>query len=420
MAHTNIMPLREQESRKNIWREKRLNTLLPVLMKEAGLDMWIVVSREDHQDPVISTLMPPALTGDEAMVLPPTCNRIIVILTLTEAGIRRQQISALQLKEYENVWDQSGEGQWECLARIVRETRPKRIGINISETFAHADGLSHSQHGMLIKALGEYAALSRSAEQLAVSWLETRIEEELDAYPGLIELSNTIIAEAFSRTVITPGLTSIEDVAWFIRQRIRDLGLSAWFRPMAAINRQGKKNMEYSGVIQAGDMLFCDVGIRYLGLVTDSQQQAYVLRPGESQAPAGLVQAVKNCNRLQDIVAAEFQAGRTGNDILAAALAQCQAEGLQAYISTHPLGYFGHGPGTPVGVWDKQGGVPGRGDLPLRANTCYALELCTVQEIPEWDRQRIAMNLEETIIFTGGKAVFSPGRRTEFHLIGAE
>lgn len=420
MSEMSILPLREREKLTDKWREKRLTELLPGLMTETGYDMWIIISREDHQDPVIASLLPPVLTGDGAMVLPPTCSRMILILTRTTQGIRRQQISGLNLQEYENVWDRGREGQWECLARIVLENMPRRIGINISEDFPQADGLSFTDHRLLMEALGEFASRTESAEKLAVNWLETRIEEELAAYSGIIDISNAISAEAFSDYVINPGETSAEDVAWHMRRRIRELGLTAWFRPMVGINRQGQAEMQYSGTILPGDMLFCDVGISNLGLLTDSQQQAYVLKPGEHWAPAGLTRAINNCNWLQDIVAAEFSAGRSGNEILASAREQAKAEGLEAYISTHPLGIFGHGPGTAIGVWDKQGGVPGRGEYPLRENTCYALELCTRQQVPEWDNQWVNMNLEETILFTRGSVVFSPGRRTCFHIIGRE
>lgn len=395
-----------------------MKKLLPCLMKNAGLDMWVIVSREDSQDPVITTLLPPALNGDGAMVFPPTCSRIILVISLTEQGIRYQQISALNYREYENVWDSGKEGQWECLVRIVRESNPAGIGIDISDDFPHADGLSATDYRQLVAGLGEFSSRLVSAEKLVVNWLEIRLEDELMAYKEIIEMSNAIIAEAFCAEGITPGETSVDDLSWYMRQRIRDLNLTAWFKPTVAINRQGQEDMEYSGIIQPGDLVFCDLGLSYLGLTTDAQQQAYVLKPGEKQAPVGLVQAIRACNRLQDIVTAEFAVGRSGNEILSSALAQAKAEGIKGYISTHPLGFFGHGPGAPIGVWDKQDGVPGRGDYPLQDNTCYALELCTVQQIPEWGNQWLTLNLEETIIFSEGKVMFSPNRRTGFHLIG--
>lgn len=411
----NILPLRQRQEITDSWRVKRLENLLPDLMKQAGLDMWIVVSREDNQDPVLSTLIPPVLTGDEAVVLPPTGNRVILVFYMHPDGkVERFHISSLNLAGYYS--KREGE-QWETLSRLVDELNPERIGINVSENFAHADGLSATEQRLLLNSLGAYAYRTQSAEKLVVAWLEARLKEELEFYPNIINISNNLIAEAFSNEAVTPGVTSVDDVAWWMRQRIRDLGLTAWFRPMVAINRQGQQQMQFSGTIHPGDMLFCDVGINYLGLLTDSQQQAYVLKPGETQAPHGLRQAMRSCNRLQDILAKEFISGRTGNEILAAALARAQAEGIEAFINTHPVGYFGHGPGAAIGVWDKQDGVPGRGDYPLRDDTCYALELCTRQLIPEWD-QWMNMNLEETIIFTGGEVIFSPGRRFEFHLIG--
>jgi hypothetical protein len=170
-------------------------------------------------------------------------------------------------------------------------------------------------------------------------------------------------------------------------------------------------------LIQPGDLLHCDVGFYYLSLATDQQQNAYVLKPGETEAPEGLRAALAEANRLQDIHAAAMVAGRTGNEILTRALTNAREEGLSASIYTHPLGYHGHAAGPTIGLWDRQDGVPGRGDYELFEDTCYAIELNVTRVVSEWQGQEVRMALEEDAMFSGGKLRWLSGRQTALHLI---
>ena len=294
------------------------------------------------------------------------------------------------------------------------------IGINVSENFAFGDGLTHGEYRQMIDALGEtYAARIRGAENLAVGWLEKRIPEEIDAYDRIIDIAHDLIARAFSTSVIHPGITTTDDVVWWFRQSICDLGLTAWFHPSVRIQAPGVK---YRGegertVIRPGDLLHCDVGLRYLGLCTDTQQMAYVTKLGESDAPEGLKAALATSNRLQDILAEEFVQGRSGNEILKRALDRSRSESIDGKIYTHPIGYHGHGAGPTIGLWDAQEGVSGRGDYPLFDDTCHSMELNSTSSIPEWDGKEAVIALEQDILFTGGCVYYLAGRQTEYHIL---
>lgn len=414
-----IMRLKQQRETALEIQKQRLEELLPQLMKASGLDMWLVICREDNDDPVLPSLLPAVLSADCSTVLPPTAETIMLVFYLCPDGsMERLALSSLDPGPlYQRPWDME-EDQWQALAGLVKERNPERIGINSSELFAHADGLSHTLRLKLEQALDDqFRSRLTSAEALAVSWLETRTVRELELYPRLIQAAHEIIAEAFSSRVTTPGQTQIPDIGWWMRQKIRDLGMQAWFHPMIQVRRQGVRHPLDSGPVVAGDMLFCDLGLRWLGLNSDTQQLAYVLHPGETEAPQGLRRGMALANGVQDMMTEKISVGVAGNVILDSVRKQAQPQGIECYISTHPIGSFGHGPGPAIGVWNRQKGVPGRGDYAVKDNTCYALELCVVCPVEQWDGQRIVFNLEETIAVAHGKVKYLNGRQTAFHLI---
>jgi Xaa-Pro aminopeptidase len=415
-----ILPLKARAEVRNAWLTQRLEEILPELMQREGFDMWIVAAREYNEDPVIMTLLPePAMSARR---------RTILVFSLNAAG----NLERLTLDRYghgdfyEAAWDPDEEDQYDCLAPIVRERDPQTIGLNVSENFAFADGLTHNEYNNIAAALGdEYAARIKEAERLAVGWLERRIPPELTVYRGIVEIGHAIIAEAFSNLVVQPGITTTDDVVWWMRQKMLDLGLRAWFQPTVDIQAHGepfapigKKDKERRKLIQPGDMLHCDMGFHYLGLTTDQQQLAYVLKPGESDAPAGLKTGMAEGNRFQDIHIEAMAVGRTGNEVLKAALEKAKGEGLNPMLYTHPIGYHGHAAGPTIGLWDRQDGVPGRGDYELFDDTCYSIELNIKKAISEWDGQEVMFGLEEEAALTGGSIHWLAGRQTAFHLIG--
>ena len=413
-----ILPLRQQAVIINQWLKHRLENILPIIMKREGFDMWVVACREYNEDPVFLTLLPEPLMSARRLSI------LVFVLDPEQKSVSRYAIARTGIGGdlYQPLWDEQNPDQWAILKKLVSEVKPKRIGVGISNDFAFGDGLSVALHRQMQAGLGEYASLLIEADRLALGWLETRTDAELAAYEGLVAITHGVVAEAFSNRVIHPGVTTNVDLVWWIRQRFVDLGLKPWFQPSISVQREGgviDQPGKPSGetVIMPGDLLHCDVGFYYLRLGTDIQQNAYVLKRDESDAPAGLKAALRAGNALQDIVAEEMQIGRTGNEILKASRERALAAGLLPCIYNHPIGYHGHGAGPTIGLYDMQEGVPGRGDYPLFESTCHALELNVRFPVPEWQDQMVTMALEQTILMKNGKLYFFDGRQEQLHLI---
>lgn len=413
-----ILGLEERDRLHNRWLKTRFDSVLPAIMRREQIDMWLVICREHNEDPVYTTLVPhPSMFAWRLTMF--------VYFDRGAAGIERLTVNRFGggdlHKEfpayYQAAWEPEDVDAWQRLAAIVKARNPKKIAVNESETFAFADGLSAANKRLLVHALGpEYAGRVVSAERLAVGWLERRTQEELEFYPQIVAITHQIVADAFSREVITPGVTTIDDLESWVRERIAGLKLTTWFPPMFYITRPATAGPA-SRTIQRGDLLRCDIGVTYVGLNSDVQEVAYVLREGESDAPEGLKAALARGNRLQDILVGEFKEGRMGNEALAVALRAARAEGLVPRIYSHPVGYHGHAAGSRVGLPDMQGGVPGMGDYPLYPDTCWAIELSVRVPVPEWDGQAIDMALEEDAAFTANGTYFLDGRQTRIRLI---
>ena len=401
---------REQHDIVRGWIATRFREVLPALMREQGIDMWIVVSREYNDDPVFRSMSP----------LNTYASRRRTILVFHdrggEAGVEALSIGRFDYDRLYTVVPTHNDGQWEGLRTLIDQRQPKVIGVNTSETFAHADGLSHTEHTNLMQALGPHASKVRSAEALAVAWLEAKLPAETEGYREAMRIAHAIIREAFSNAVITPGVTTVDDVAWWMRQRSAELGLGQWFQPTVDLQRKGDRPAD-SRVIQRGDLLHCDFGIVYLGFSTDTQHNAYVLREGETDAPQGLRDGQRAGTRLQDIVLAHAKVGGTGNAALAASLAQGKAEGLGPVIYCHPIGYHGHGAGAHIGMTDYQDGLPGKGDYVFRADSWHSIELSAFHAVPEWGGQAVRFALEEDALLTDTGWQWINGRQDDLYLI---
>lgn len=425
-----ILPYREQEKVMNRWLKKRLETVLPMVMDRWDQDMWIVACEEYNEDPVLASLTPVSMiTARRKMILVfARCQNEVYRFAITRPQIGLEEYyTTVWTKQAGQNWGQleehrfsspAPETQMECLKRIIQLVKPASIALNYSQHFAFGDGLTHTLYEQLRDVIETCDIPIVSAEKLCVSWLETRIEEELIAYEGIVEIAHALIEEAFSSRVILPGVTTNHDVKYFMMQSVIDLGLQPWFDFEVSIKREGGFEFEEEEIIIAGDLLHCDIGLTYLGLCTDTQENAYVLKPSESNPPTGLLDAMKTVNRLQDIVMENFIEGRSGNAILQASREQAIAEGIQPCIYTHPIGYHGHGAGATIGLWDMQQGLDGlQGEYPLFSNTLYSLELNARVEIPQWQHECIAFGIETDILFVDGFARFADKRQTAFHLI---
>lgn len=399
-----ILSMKDRAATINRLLEDKVKNYLPEIMRREGIDMWVVMSREYNEDPVIKTLLPAEWLAA----------RRRTILVFYDGG-EGKELETIAVSRYDvgsvfkSAWNKEEQpDQWARLAEIIKERNPQKIGVNKSEYFGLADGVVATDYEEFKEALG--SQLSKkvvSAEKVAIGWLETRTEAEMAIYPHIVGISHEIIKEAFSSKVITPGVTTTEDVVWWMRDKVRELGLVTWFHPTIDIQRADPERFDHlrtfskrpePGVIMPGDLLHCDFGITYLRLNTDQQQHAYVLRPGETQVPDYLTKAFENGNSLQDIFTNNFKEGRTGNEVLKMSREQAIAEGITPSIYTHPIGYHGHAAGTTLGMWDSQGGVPVTGDYPLHLNTAYSIELNAATFVEEWGKE-VRIMLEEEAFF---------------------
>ena len=409
-----ILNARERAATENRILAARLDTIIPAIMREQGVDVWLMVAREYFEEPVVASML-----DAENMHA-----RRRTILIFHDPGngkpVERLTVSRYGLGGlFAPAWDPSKQpDQWQAVADIIAARDPAKIAINTSDLYQFADGMTLSQYEKFTGALpASLRSRIVSGETLAIRWLETRTPAEMEIYPSVLRTAHAIIAEAFSRAVITPGVTTAEQVQWWYRDRLLQLGLEPWFHPSVAIQRAGAKGMlEGDEVIQPGDLLWTDFGINYLRLSTDTQHLAYVLKPGERDAPAGLRQGLANSNRVQDILRRQFAVGRSGNAALALARAEAVAAGLDPSIYTHPIGLHGHGAGPSIGFWDNQNADP-RGSGAINANTAWSIELTTYAAVPEWGGQRVDFRSEENAFFDGKTVRFIDGRQTEITLI---
>ena len=400
----------------------RFDNLLPQLMEETGIDMWIIITREYNEDPVIKTLLPPTWLNAR--------RRTILAFHYDKKNKNLEKVAIARYsfgKNIPSIWNKEEEpNQMKALAKFIEEKNPEKIGLNYSDHFALADGIVKTDYELFLDNLP--SKLSKkvvSAEELAIRWIETRTKKEMIIYDQLVEITHGIINEAFSTKVITPGVTTTDDVVWWMREKVKNLGLKTWFHPTIDVQRNEKSDLyAFDGeskfdIILPGDLIHCDFGITYLTLNTDCQELAYVLKPDETEAPDYLVKALDEGNKVQDIFTDLFEYKKTGNQILKEALEQGRNEGFRPQIYTHPLGTFGHSAGTTLGMWDSQGGVPFTGDFPMNYNTDYAIELNTKVFIKEWNKD-IRIMLEEAGAFEETGFRYVNGRQTELILVGSK
>ena len=409
-----ILNTRERAEIENRILAERLDSIIPAIMREQGIDMWLLVAREYFEEPVVASML-----DAENMHA-----RRRTILIFHDPGngkpVERLTVSRYGLGGlFAPAWDPGKQpDQWQSVADIITARDPAKIAINTSDLHQFADGMTLSQYGKFVAALPvPLRQRIVSGETLAIRWLETRTPSEMELYPGIVRTAHALIAEAFSRSVITPGVTTAEQVQWWYRDRLLQLGLVPWFHPSVAIQRQGAKGMlEGAEIIQPGDLLWTDFGITYLRLNTDTQHLAYVLKPGESKVPAGLRQGLANSNRVQDILTRHFAIGRSGNAVLELARKEAVAAGLDPSIYSHPIGLHGHGAGPSIGFWDNQNADP-RGGGAINANTAWSIELTSYAAVPEWGGQRVDFRTEENAYFDGKSVRYIDGRQTEITII---
>ena len=416
----NIFDLKDRATIiKNIQKD-RIENLLPNLMQETGIDMWVIITREYNEDPIIKTLLPPTWLNAR--------RRTILVFNYDN---KTNQVESAAISRYNfgenipSIWNkEKTPNQFEALYNYISKKSPNKIGLNYSENFALVDGISKTDFDLFYNSAPEKIQNKVvSAEKLGIRWIETRTEKEKNIYSQLVKITHNIIKEAFSTDVITPGKTTTDDVVWWMREKVLDLNLKTWFHPTIDVQRNEQSDLyAFDGkskydIIQPGDLVHCDFGITYLTLNTDCQQIAYVLKSGEENAPDFLSNALKEANRVQDIFTDQFELYKTGNEILKTSLNLAIKEGLNPQIYTHPLGTFGHSAGTTLGMWDSQNGVPYTGDVPMSYDTVYAIELNNLTYIEDWKKD-VRIMLEEAGLFEKNGFRYVNGRQENIILIG--
>jgi Xaa-Pro aminopeptidase len=428
-----LPPLRDQAAERQAWLEARLDRVLPALMAEYDVAMWILSMREYAEDPVFWSLAGPtsfAARRRSIYVFTRRPDGSVERLALgggTQGGVYEAFRSSRPVSEREGdgagaaeLW---GDEQWRLLRELVDDRDPASIVLNIDEHQAFSDGLHAGEREALERALGVHMARVKRDPRLAVDYIATRVPEMMPRYRKVEETVHAILSQAFSNAVITPGETTTEDVQWWLREKISALGMTTWFHPSVDVQRAGERPTGPGGeevpvVILPGDLLWVDFGVVAMNLHTDTQHLGYVLRPGETDAPPGLKRCLATSNRLQDILLEHMEPGLTGNQILAETLAGMRAEGIDGTVYTHPIGDHGHGAGPLIGRWDAQGGVPHRGDVVLRPSTWHSIELQSTSPIPEWGGKPASCRQEEEAYLDEDGARHWVFRRQErFHLV---
>lgn len=431
-APTDTMPpklpsLREQDAIRQEWLKLRLERVLPTLMRRHGVSMWLVINREYNEDPVFRSLISPSVMFARRRTI------LVFFDRGGDKGIERLALGGgTNGGLYEIYRDPDnagreimGDSQWQTLRKVIEQRKPSTIAINVSHTHAFSDGLSAGEREQLESALGPWTSKLVRAENLPLEYISIRLPEMEPHYVAMMKTVHALIARAFSNEVITPTKTTTKDVEWWLRQAVNDMGLGEWFPPTVSVQRPERQATEFAAtarpaaeVIQRGDHLHVDFGIYAMGLATDTQHVGYVLKEGEKDAPAGLQKALSNSNRMQDIAFEEMRPGRSGNEVLASMLAQMKKEGIEGTMYTHPVNDYGHGAGPLIGLWDRQEGVPGRGDVLLLPSTWFSIELQATTAVPEWGGQRVRSAQEEdAILGPDGKMRWVLSRQTKYHLV---
>ena len=334
-----IKTVKEQAALQDQILKERLDFLLPKVMANSEADAWIIASKEYHEDLLFPLLVPASYL---------TARRITILAFVKDHGkIRRFSISLPDedLEQYyEPYYDYQKESQIEALNRLFCEFDVQHIAWNTSEDSAFADGLSSGLYKQFQREIDDcYVEKFMEDKLLAIKLMEIRTETEKSLYPHVLEAAFSVIEDTFSKASIVPGVTTCADLEWHMKQKVQDMGLTFWFSPTIDLQREGE-GPRYYGVIEKGDLLHCDFGIRYMNLCTDTQRNAYVAKDGETQLPEKIRKGFAVNNRFQDIVRENFALGRTGNEVFTAAITQAKKEGIKPCLYSHPCNVYGHGP----------------------------------------------------------------------------
>ena len=418
-AQTVLPTWSEQIAVREGWLVQRHAMMLP-MMRRHGINMWIVVNEEFHDDPLAQYVAPPR---------PYTGNRDVFVFI--DAGDRLRAValtnySEENLKRFFESTDQPRPAA-ATLAALYQEHNPAKIGLSIGGSRGVQRSLTKASYDFLATSMGA-DAVSRftSAAGLIEEYLDTRIPEELPYYTRLVALTDEITRRALSNEVITAGKTTVGDVRRHFYDAMWKAGVRSWFQPDMRVQRQAAANDSSRGflgvapestVIRPGDVLHIDFGITAMGFDTDWQKMAYVLKPGETDVPAGLKAALRNTNTLQDaLMKRHSRPGRTSLEVYEATMAEMQERGIEARIYSHPIGNQGHGLGASIDFRSAQRNAAAPPKT-LRKGSYISIELSTSTAIPEWNGQKVTVMGEDDAHLTDDGWVFFRPRQEAWYLI---
>ena len=412
-----LLSLREQMDVREAWLKKRLGILLQPMMRRNGIDMWIVVNEEFHSDPVTEHIVPP---------IPIVGRRDFFIFVDRGGKLERYAVVRYleeRLKNHYTVLSPPRAEIGAAIKKLVDERNPKTIALNIGGTRGQQSGLTYDGYKYLAEVLGsENEKKFVSSASLLTEFFDTRLADELEHYRQAVLVTDVITRRALSNAVITPGETTVGDVRWWMMQQVGDLGLGIWFQPDLRVQRRTQSTgttqqflsvADEATVIERGDLIHVDFGVIYMGLSTDWQKHAYILNPGEKDAPAGLKIALRNTNRLQDILFTVARAGMTGTAVYEATMAEAKKQKIDAMIYSHPVGSHGHALGPSI---DFRGNIGG-GANKILPGSYMSVELNTSTNVAEWNNQRVTIMAEDDAHMTETGYKFFRPRQTEFYLI---
>lgn len=401
--------------------ERRHERLLPMMRRHA-LDWWIVVNEEFHDDPLTQLVAPPR---------PYAGNRdVFVFIDTGEKGLRRVAITGYfeeSVTRFFESPDDPGPAD-KRLPELLAAHPPKRIGLGLSGPRGMTRSLTYDAYNWLSRILGP-AATQRftGAEGLIEEYLDTRLPEEVPHYETLVQLTEWMTRRALSNEAITPGRTTVGDVRRFLLDAVWQAGVRTWFQPDLRIQRRGRENPTSRGflavepestLIQPGDLLHVDFGLSYMGLDSDWQKMAYVLRPGESDAPEGLKRALANTHALQDaLMLRAARPGRDAGEVYTATMEEMKRKAIEAMVYCHPLGNHGHGLGPSIDFRATRRGETG--PRPLRPDSWISVELNTATAVPEWGGVKVFVMQEDPARLTPEGYRFFRPRQESFYLISS-
>ena len=417
-----LLPWSQQIAVREQWLAKRHEMILP-MMRAHGIDMWIVVNEEFHDDPLTQYIAPPR---------PYAGGRdFFVFVDTGEKGLRKIAITGFSEENLKQFFESPDEPRPadKVLPELYEQYKPKKIALSFGARRGVQRSLTYDTYNLIAEKMGQEAVQHFvPAADLIEDYLDTRIPEEFATYQAMVQLTDALTRRSLSSEVIHPGKTTVGDVRRWLYDQLGENHVGTWFQPDLRVQRKGTKNDTSRGflavaaestVIERGDVVHLDFGITYMGLNTDWQKMAYVLLPGEKEAPAGLRNAMKNTNALQDALTLRAaRPGRPAGEVYNQTMEEMKQKGIEAQIYSHPIGNQGHGLGPSIDFRaTKRDDIGATQAKPLRKGSYLSVELNTQTAVPEWDQQKVYIMMEDDAYLTDDGYKFFVPRQEAFYLV---